>query len=142
MKCLKDEEHAALKQKADNYDAVVQSILAKNENLKAEDVTPEVIENALNDADGDDAGTSEKINQLQSKADNLQEQLNTVTGERDALQTEVEELRELPGADSVSTKKPKAEASAVVTDDLLSFAQSNKGNTMGILAKMKEDGIL
>lgn len=142
MKWLKDEEHAALKQKADNYDAVVQSILAKNENLKAEDVTPEVIENALNDTGGNDAGSGEKITQLETQVNNLQEQLNTVKGERDALQTEVEELRELPGSDSVTVKNPKAEPSAEATDDVLEFARANAGNILAIAAKMQESGLV
>lgn len=45
---LSTSEYNALKQCADNYNAVVQSVVSVTQNLKAEDVTPDVISELLN----------------------------------------------------------------------------------------------
>lgn len=45
---LSTSEYNALKQGADNYNAVVQSIVSATENMNAEDVTPDVISEMLN----------------------------------------------------------------------------------------------
>lgn len=138
MKWLKDEEHNALKQKADNYNSIVQSILAKNEDLKEEDITLEVIEQAL--AGADTAGTDERIEQLQSEVTSLTTKVDNLTTERDQLQTMVDELSELPGGESVSKKKAKIETSAIERDDLLAYAVSKKGDTVAIAEKLKAEG--
>lgn len=139
MKWLKDEEHAALKAKADNYDSVVNSILAKNESLKAEDVTPEVIQSAIeNEGEQADETLSDRITELETTVGTLTTEKEELTTERDVLQTKVEALSALPGAESINTIKPAAEASAVETDDLLVFATNHAGDTMAIVEKMRE----
>ena len=143
MKFLKDDEFASLKAKADNYDSIVNAVVAGNDSLTAEDVTPEVIQAAIeNVGDNADDTLSSQITELQTEIQTLTETVTTLTTERDTLQTENAELRELPGAESVTTAKPAIEATAVVTDDLLSFANANAGNTRAIAAKMVESGFV
>lgn len=141
MKFLKDDEFASLKAKADNYDSIVNAVVAGNESLTAEDVTPEVIQAAIENAgDNADDTLSSQITQLETEIQTLNETITTLTTERDNLQTENAELRELPGTESVTTTKPATETSTIVTDDLLDFATKNKGNTAAIAAKMVETG--
>jgi uncharacterized protein YlxW (UPF0749 family) len=143
MKVLKDEQFASLKAKADNYDSIVNAMIAGNDSLTAEDVTPEVIQAAIeNEGDNADETLSTRITDLETKVQTLNDSVTTLTTERDNLQTEVEELRVLPGADSVTTSKPAAEAATIITDDLLSFATEHKGDTAAIAAKMIETGFI
>lgn len=112
--------------------------------MKADDVTPEFIQEGLqasdNKSDNADEALSTRITELETEVQTLTETVTTLTTERDNLQTENAELRELPGAESVTADKPAAELSAIVTDDLLDFANKNKGNTAAIAAKMVETG--
>ena len=141
MKWLKDEEHTALKAKADNYDSVVNSILAKNESLKAEEVTPEVILSAIeNEGEQADDTLSGRVTELETTVDNLTTEVEELTTERDALQAKVELLSVLPGAESITSVKPASESGAVETDDLLVFAKEHAGDTMAIAARMREAG--
>ena len=150
-KFLSTKELAELKAKADNYDAIVQSVMDGNKELKAEEVTLDIIQSAISGNAGEEpeVQSTERIKELESEVSKLKDEkskvdieLESTKKDLDEAKSTIEELEELPGSESVSTKKPKAEASAVVTDDLLSFAQSNKGDTTAILAKMKEEGIL
>ncbi|GEM_PF-247923 len=144
MKFLKDDEFASLKAKADNYDSIVNAVVAGNESLTAEDVTPEVIQAAIENVgdNADETLSSEIITNQQTEIQSLTETVRTLTTERDNLQTEVEELRVLPGAESVTTVKPAAEINAETTDTVLEFAQKNKGNTLAIAAEMKKAGLV
>lgn len=144
MKFLKDDEFASLKAKADNYDSIVNTVVAGNESLTAEDVTPEVIQAAIENVgdNADETLSSGIITDQQTEIQSLTETVRTLTTERDNLQTEVEELRVLPGAESVTTVKPAAEINAETTDTVLEFAQKNKGNTLAIAAEMKKAGLV
>lgn len=150
-KFLSTKEHADLKAKADNYDALVQSILDGNKELKSENVTLDMIQSAIagNAGDKTEVQLTERITELESEVSKLKDkkskvetELESAKKDLDEAKSTIEELSELPGSDSVSTKKPKTESSAVVTDELLSFATSHKGDTIAIAAKMKEEGIV
>lgn len=136
----------ALTGKAGQYDAIVASILKSNEKMTADDVTPEFIQEALTAGDEvkADEELSAKVTDLQGKVDTLTSDVATVTEERDALQSEVEKLRELPGAESVveTTAKPKAEVGAITKDETLEYAKAHKDDYFGIAAKLREDGLL
>ena len=143
MKFLKDDEFASLKAKADNYDSIVNAVVAGNDSLTAEDVTPEVIQAAIeNVGDNADETLSSQITDLQTEIQTLTETVSTLTTERDTLQTENAELRELPGTESVTTAKPATEASAAETDTVLEFANKNKGNVLAIAAEMTKAGLV
>lgn len=142
MKYLKNEEFAALKQKADNYDAVVAGIVGKNENLKADEVTPEVILGGLEDGGTDNTELTEKITTLESTVGTLTTEKEGLETENAQLKEKVEALSELPGAESVSKGKPASEVTTTSTDTVLEFASKNKGNTLAIVAEMEKSGIL
>lgn len=140
MKFLKDEHFAALKQKSDNFDSIVNSILGKNPEMKAEDVTAEMVIDALNAESGDNS--DETLSALKTEISNLKNQVGSITKERDDLQALNDELSELPGVKSLTKKVAKAESSAIETDDVLKFAQQNSGNTLAIAEKLKAEGLV
>lgn len=142
MKFLKDDEFASLKAKADNFDSIVSAVVAGNESLTAEDVTPEVIQAAIENEGEQVLANDTRITELEAEVQALNETVTTLTSERDNLNTENAELRELPGAESVTTLKPTVEVTAVVSDDLLDFSNKNAGNTRAIAAKMLESGFV
>jgi hypothetical protein len=138
-KILSSATYDALKEKADNFDKVINSVVAKNDDLKPEDVTLEVIEAAIS-SDVEDPALQSAVTTLEGTVEQLNGQITSLTTERDDLASQVAALSGLPGAASVSTAKPDAEASAVETDDLVSFANEHKGDTMAIASKMREAG--
>ena len=146
-------EFEALTGKAGNYDAIVASILKSNEEMKAEEITLESIQEALSASENvtSDNALSEKVTGLESKIETLNGTVTAVTKERDDFKSELdtvksenEKLRDLPGAESVveTTAKPKAEASAVAKNQTLEYAKANKDDFAGIAAKLKEDGLV
>jgi prefoldin subunit 5 len=140
-KILSSATYNALKEKADNYDAVVSSIAAKGEGVEAADVTLENIQAVINaDEPPVDETAVARITELEGTLETLNSTVTELTTERDALQTKVEALSALPGAESITAVKPAAEASAVETNDLLAFATEHKGDTMAIAEKMREAG--
>ena len=142
MKFLIDDVFASLKAKADNYDSIVNAVVAGNDSLTAEDVTPEVIQAAIENEGEHAPANDARITELEAEVQTLNTSVTELTTERDNLVTENASLRELPGADSVTAVKPEVEASTVVTDDLLDFANSHKGDTAAIAAKMIETGFI
>jgi len=141
-KILSSSAYAVLKEKADNFDKVVNSVVAKNDDLKPEDVTLEVIEAAIsNEETAGDPAADTRVTTLEGTVEQLNGQITSLTTERDDLASQVAALSELPGAESVSTAKPEAEASAVETDTILEFASKNKGNTLAIAAEMERLGL-
>ena len=141
MKWLKDEEYQALKTKAENHDSIVNSILAKNGSLKAEEITPEVILSAIeNEGERADDTLSGRVTELEQTIESLNSTVTELTTERDNLNLRVEELGKLPGAVSVTAEKADTEITSVETDDLLAFATANSGDTIAIAEKMREAG--
>lgn len=140
-KILSTAAYTVLKEKADNFDQVINSVVAKNDDLKPEDVTLEVIEAAIS-SDVEDPALQSAVTTLEGTVEQLNETITSLTTERDDLASQVAALSELPGAESVSTAKPAAEASAVETDTVVEFANKNKGNTLAIVAEMEKAGLL
>lgn len=150
---LSKDEFEKLTGKATQHDAIVASILKVNEGMKAEDVTPEFIQQVITASENvkSDDTLSTQITDLESKIETLNGTVTTVTKERDDFKSELdtvksenEKLRDLPGAESVveTTAKPKAEVSAVVGNETLEYAKSNPNDFSGIAAKLKADGLV
>lgn len=141
MKFLTDQQYDALQARANNYDTVVAAFVAHSaDTMEASDVTPEAI-TAVFDQNPPAGAPASEVEELNATITQLQDQLQAAEAERDQLQTENESLRQLPGAESVSGA-PAVEPTAVVTDELLSFANANAGNTAAIAAKMIETGFV
>jgi len=146
-------EFEVLTGKAGKYDAIVASILKSNTEMKAEDVTPEFVQEVIEASDNVkvDDKLSTKVEDLNSKIETLNGTVTTVTKERDDFKSELdtvksenEKLRDLPGAESVvdTTAKPKAEVTAVVGNETLEYAKNHKDDFAGIAAKLKADGLV
>ena len=133
-KILKDSDYNSLKQKSDNYDTVVNAVVANNESLSADDVTPDVITQALNASAGDDS------TELQTQLNAAIQRAETAESRVSVLETENANLRGSAGADPavVTTKSDPGAAPESIAD----FADSNAGNTAAILNRLKEDGLL
>lgn len=124
MKFISDDKLKALEQKASAHDAIVQALVNHNDDLKAEDVTTDMIIGALTT----DPETTDNVD-LQAANKRIKE-----------LETINENLLNSAGDDTVtivSTGEASAEA-----EDLASFADKNKGNTSAILAQMKSEGLI
>ena len=124
MKFISDDKLKALEQKAAAHDAIVQALVNHNDDLKAEDVTTDMIIGALTT----DPETTDNV------------ELQAAKGRISELETINENLLNSAGDDTVtivSTGEASAEA-----EDLASFADKNKGNTSAILAQMKSEGLI
>lgn len=98
MKVLTNDQFATLQAKASNYEALVNQIVESGEGLTAEDVTPESILALMTPEAADaPAENAEVMNALNDQVADLTAQLEQAVAERDALQAEVDELKELPG---------------------------------------------
>ena len=136
-KVLKEETYQALKSKADGYDAIVASIMKKNEDLKAEDITLEVIQEVI--SSGADSDNASEITELKTKLENITSERDTLKTDLTNLTEENTELKKLPGAKSVTDEKPKADTGAEEDEDaILAFADKHASDTAAIISKMKE----
>lgn len=92
MKYLKDETFNDLKSKADNFDKLAEKIIAANQDLKAEDITVEMLLEQLEQA----ADNSDAKEELTSANQTIEAQKQTIA-EKDqeisTLQIEVTELK-------------------------------------------------
>jgi len=139
-KILSTAAFTVLKEKADNYDAVVNSVAAKGEGVDAADVTLENVQAVINaEESAGDSVLQATVTELEGAVETLNTTITELTTERDTLKTENEVLSALPGAESV-VAIPEAEASAVATDTVLEFAAKNQGNILAIAAEMKKQG--
>jgi len=139
-KILSTAAFTVLKEKADNYDAVVNSVAAKGEGVEAADVTLENIQAVINaEESAGDSILQAAVTKLEETVETLNTTITELTSERDTLKTENAVLSALPGAESV-VAIPEAEASATATDEVLEFAAKNPENFLEIAAKMREAG--
>ena len=134
-KILRDSEYNSLKQKADNYDAVVTGIVAANDGLTAEEVTPEVITEAINASGSEDNST-----ELQTQLDAAVERAETAESRVTGLETENANLRGSAAGESaqVTTKvEPAGE-----NETIAAFADSHAGDTAAIWEQAKKEGLI
>ena len=160
-KILSGAAYTALKEKADNFDSVVNSIVEKSEDLKPEDITAEVIEAAISNDGGGACGNSgcphksncglqseakscqlaASVTELEGTVETLNSTVTELTTERDTLQTRVEELEKLPGAKSVA-KIAEGDATGLsAQEEIVAFAEAHAGDTALIAAKIVELGL-
>ena len=134
MKILKDDEYNSLKQKADNYDSVVNTVTANSESLSAEDVTPDVIAEALN------ASTESDQAELQTQLNAAVARANTAESRVQALETENANLRSSAAGEPAQVQtegEPSGERETIAT-----FADNHAGDSKLIWQKAKEEGLI
>jgi hypothetical protein len=132
-KILKDSEYTSLKLKADNYDAIVAEIVKANSNLTSEEITPEVITEAISKENEPNAD-------IQAKLTDMETQLKTANVRITELETENANLKESAGEQPAGVKT-KSEMTGE-KESLKEFADKNAGDTQAILAKAKEEGFI
>jgi hypothetical protein len=138
-KFLTDSKHAELKQKADSYDAIVAALVKRNPDLKAEDVTLEMITEFIELA-SETEPTTEPSAELQNQLDTATAALNTANARILELETENANLLQSAGGESAEVKTKTEVTGEQKT--LADFATENRGDTQAILAKAKEEGLL
>lgn len=130
MKWLKEEAYNAMKQAADNWNKLLNKVLADNPDMKAEDVTPDQLLEAFESG---------------GAAAELQEQLTIAQGELTAKDTQIEQLQsdvaELRGTPVVKKPTTKVDGEpGAGAEDIKDFADKHDGDTLAIMAKAKEEG--
>jgi hypothetical protein len=130
-------------QKSKGFDAIVQAILAANEDTKAEDITAADVIEILNAAADANKGTDATAA--------IQQQLDTETARVAVLETELEtannRIAELEADLSGTAAEPpativsKGEAGGKEMT-IAQFADKNKGDTQAILEQLKKEGLI
>lgn len=123
-----------LETKSGNWDTLVAAIQQANSELTVEEITPQMIVDALSvDNTGADAELQSQFNTLQTKYDGI------VT-ERDQLQLQVNNLLG-SAAEEPGTISSGSEATAS-PETLVDFANKNVGDTATIIQAAQKDGFL
>lgn len=141
MKVLKDNQFNEIKEKAEKFDAIVAAMTENSEDIKAEDITAELIIEAMTPSeDGKDS----------SEVEELTTQINTLTTERDALQQRAEtaearvsELEALPAEETAGGKTPKKSDMAESSlDEVNTFAKSHANDQISVIEMVRKSGIV
>lgn len=130
MKWLKEEAYNAMKQAADNWNKLLNKVLADNPDMKAEDVTPDQLLEAF-----EKGGVNV----------NLQEQLTIAEGELKQKDTQIEQLQSdvaaLKGTPVVKKQEAKVDKESSATEaDIKDFAEKHEGDTLAIMAEAEKNG--
>ncbi len=135
MKYLKNDAYNALDAAAKNWNTLVQKVLENNKDMKAEDVTPEMLLEAMES--DDDSGTSD----LQTKLDDALEQVKQKDAKIEELTSENEALKGTPAGkkDDVTTGDG-GEPLGGGGKDIKDFAAKNEGDTLAIMAEAEKTG--
>lgn len=139
MKFLNDSTYNEMKEKADHFDRIVDTVLENSESIQREDVTADSIIEAMQNENPETENSE------------LQTQLDTATARVAELETELEtsnarvaeleqELDETP-AEQPATITAKGESSGEDMN-IAKFADKNKGDTEAILAQAQKEGLI
>lgn len=132
MKWLKDDAFSAMDAAAKNWNTLVQKVLENNPDLKAEDVTPEMMLEAMEGED--DSETSDLQNQLDESLKTIEQK----NAQIEKLNSEIEALKGTP-----KTKKDDVKADGEPLGsgkDIKEFAEKNSGDTFAIMAEADKTG--
>lgn len=127
-KWLNEDKFKALEQAAENWNKLLNMVLGENPELKAEDVTVEVLMDAF---DG-------RASQLQEQLTTAQDELTKKDEQIEQLQSDIAELKGTP-----VVKKPEAKVTEEPTAteaDIKDFAEKHDGDTLAIMAEAEKTG--
>ena len=135
MKILNDATFNDLMQKATNYDAVVNGMVASGAN--ADDITPQSILDAMEPKDDTDDDKPDVTA--------LNQQIKTLTSERDSAveraetaENRVTELEQIPGSESAGGKKPIHDGNAEPSvEEVNSYAKSHQNDFASCVEKVR-----
>lgn len=136
-KILGTDEYNSLKQKADNFDAVVAAVVSISIGAKSEDIALELITELIKASGNDENGNAAELQLQLTAAERRAETAETRVTE---LEAENANLRNSPAdepAGVITTSDPGAG-----DGDIADFADTHAGDTFAILEEMKKDGLL
>ena len=128
MKWVKQEVYDLFVAKSSAWDSVVENILRDNPDMKAEDVTSELIVSALNGAGGD--------NDLESKLKNALGEVKSKDAEIVTLTSEVVALKGTPQPKATVLGNDGVEAQ----EDIVQIIEKLDGDTPAILSAIDKSG--
>lgn len=132
FKFLNNDAYNALDVAAKNWNTLVQKVLENNPDMKAEDVTPDMLLETM--ASGDDSNTSD----LQNKLD---ETLKTVEQQNTQIEELTSENEALKGTPKSKKNDVEADGEPLGNGkDIKEFAEKNAGNTAAIMAEADKTG--
>jgi|GEM_PF-990796 len=138
MKVLTNEQHAALIEKAANWDNIVSHYVEGNPEAKAEDVTPDSLLEAF--ANDNKSEMENKLESAQEEISMLKTEKTKLENEKAELQTQVNNLLAGAGA-KVAAVQSETELNAK-EETLAEFAQKHSGDTFAILEMAKKEGLI
>lgn len=146
MKLLKDDQYNVIKVKSDSFDAIVSAMVANSEDVKPEEITSEVIIQALQNGstEGSDNTDSSVVAALQKKLDAATAEVSELKQQLSTANTRIEQLEkdldETPGDDSAEISV-KSEVTGE-QPDIISFAKKNEDDPFAVIAEMKKQRLL
>ncbi len=143
MKLLKEDQFNVIKTKADSFDAIVAAMVAGNDDVKPEEVTSEVIIQALQ-SDGSEGEGNPDTTELQSNLDTANARIAELENQLSTANTRIEQLEkdldETPGATPAGISA-KSEVTGE-QPDIISFAKKNADDPFAVIAEAKKQGLL
>lgn len=141
VKLLTVSQFNELKAKADSFDAIVNAMVGNSEDVKPEEVTSEVVIQALQ---GDGTENEDSSSGLQASLDAANERITELEDQLTASNSRVQELEkdldENP-AEQPATITAKAEASGE-KQDIVDFATKNADNPFAVIDEAEKQGLL
>jgi septal ring factor EnvC (AmiA/AmiB activator) len=138
MKILNDNKFIDLKTKADNFELIVAAMLDSSDNMKEEDISADVIIEALKSIDeSDDSQLNAEIDALKSQLSDLQMKLTAAETKIKELEAELDSTPAAPTATIVAKGEPSADPM-----DIIDFARKNADNPFLVLEEMKKQQLI
>ena len=128
MKWVKQEVYDLFVAKSSAWDSVVENILKDNPDMKAEDVTSEMITSALDGAGGD--------NDLESKLSQALGEVKSKDVEIVTLNSTIEALKKTPPPKNNVLGNDGVEAQ----EDIIQIIEKLDGDTAAVLVAIEENG--
>lgn len=127
-KWVNDDKYKAFEQAYENWNKLLNMVLGENAELKAEDVTVEVLMEAFDS----------RASELQEQLGTAQDELKQKDKQIEQLQSDVAELKGTPvtkQSEAKVDKEPGADA-----EDIKDFAEKNSDDTLAIMAEASKTG--
>lgn len=141
MKFLQDTAFAAMKIASSNWNSLVNGITQGNPDMKPEEVTPEVVIEAMNREE--DPANADLTSQLATAQADISKKEGEIQSLTTQLATANQEIKELKGVASEEKPDVKSDKEPVGGEsDIKDFAAKNAGDTAAIMAYAKKTNFI
>lgn len=141
MKLLKDNQFEELTARANAFLAIVSAMVESGEDIKAEEITSDVVIQALQQAAENGVAGSDDLQQdldtANARITELEGEITTANSRIAELEKELDETPGSAPATITSKGEPNAEK-----QDILDFAKKNAGDPFAVLAEAEKQGYL